>query len=209
MKDETEQLKEALKRQQEYIEMLEAAIELSMMGYVICDAEGNVLKINEAQGQITGWNAEEMLGRNMKDIGKVDDHITGIMQIIESKQPVILERQLGTGKNFLVYGKPYFDEQKQLKYAICNLVDTTEITNTKNELEKAKRHNKQLSRKVRQLQSEAESGSKLIFNSRAMRNTVEMCRKIAHFDSTVLILGESGVGKELIADPNPQEEQSQ
>lgn len=198
--NELTDLNELLNKQQEYIELLEAGIDLSMMGYVICDARGYVLKVNEAQKEITGWQPEEMIGKHMSDIGKVDNHVTAAMQIIETKQPVKMERHLNTGQSFLVYGRPYFGPGNELKYVVCNLIDTTEITRTKNELEKARHQKDQLELKVQQLQSRAEFENQLIYNSSKMQKVVDLCYRIAQFDSTILITGESGVGKELIAD---------
>lgn len=40
---------------------------------------------------------------------------------------------------------------------------------------------------------------KIITNSEIMREIIDYCQKIANFDFTVLIYGESGVGKELVA----------
>ncbi len=199
-RDNIRELKDAVKKQEEYIELLEAAINLSMIGYVICDAEGYVLKVNEAQTHITGWDPSDMLGKHMSEIGKVDNHATAAMKIIETKKPVKLERHLATGTSFLVYGKPYFDSKDQLKYVVCNLIDTTEITQTKNELEKAKLNNDKLTIKLQQLENRAELENCLIYNSDKMERVVYLCHRIAQFDSTVLITGESGVGKELIAD---------
>jgi DNA-binding NtrC family response regulator len=44
-----------------------------------------------------------------------------------------------------------------------------------------------------------ESANKTIGNSRQIKNVLELVKKIADTDTTVLILGESGTGKELIA----------
>lgn len=198
--DRLKELKSVIKDQEEYIELLEAAINLSMIGYVICDAEGYVLKVNEAQSHITGWEPSAMLGKHMSEIGKVDNHVTATMKIIETQKPIKLERHLASGISFLVYGKPYFDSDNELKYVVCNLIDTTEITQTKNELEKAKLNNNELALKLQQLESRAVLENSLVYNSDKMQRVVNLCYRIAEFDSTILITGESGVGKELIAD---------
>lgn len=40
---------------------------------------------------------------------------------------------------------------------------------------------------------------KIVTNNQSMKEIIEYCQKIANFDLTILIYGESGVGKELIA----------
>ena len=73
-------------------------------------------------------------------------------------------------------------------------------------LEKACEHqalqeeNSRLKEQVRQLESESENHfQEIIGHSKKMRALLELTRKVAAYDTTVLILGESGTGKELIA----------
>ena len=61
--------------------------------------------------------------------------------------------------------------------------------------EKLHRHRRALI----QVAPEQEDPSGLVVCSRAMRQVVDMARRVAKVDSTVLITGESGVGKERIA----------
>jgi DNA-binding NtrC family response regulator len=43
------------------------------------------------------------------------------------------------------------------------------------------------------------NGGKIIYSSRAMREVLNKAERVAKFDTTVLILGESGVGKEVVS----------
>ena len=63
--DESKTVSEGFSTTDEYLEMLEAAIESSEIGYLIADSDCNVIKINQAQIDITGQNAAYNLGRNM------------------------------------------------------------------------------------------------------------------------------------------------
>ena len=73
-------------------------------------------------------------------------------------------------------------------------------------LEKACEHqalqeeNSRLKEQVRQLESISESHfQEIVGHSKKMRSLLELTRKVAAYDTTVLISGESGTGKELIA----------
>ncbi len=198
--DNVAKLKKELEIKDERIELLEAALDLSIIGFTISDANGKVIKINKAQSKITGHNPSKTLGRNIADIEKEVDIHSATTQIIKTKKSVKSEHHLPTGKSYLVYGEPYFDSYNKLKYIICNLIDTTEISKMKEELEMTKKDKDELTQKIHELQEKSNTQNKLIYSSKAMQNVVDICSKIAPFNSTVLLTGESGVGKEMLAD---------
>lgn len=185
------------KSQEEYLNLLEAAIAGSEIGYMICDAECNVVKINQAQIRITGQEAAYNLGRNMRDIEIEDGSPSATVKVASEKVPVKLEQTLVNGNSYLVYSYPFFDQEGELKYIISNLLDTTEINKTKQELEN---NNRKLSEQLLELQNQIQAQGKIIYQSDIMRQTLKLCDKVAIFDSNILIQGESGVGKERIAE---------
>lgn len=185
------------KSQEEYLNLLEAAIAGSEIGYMICDAECNVVKINQAQIRITGQEPTYNLGRNMRDIEIEDGSPSATVKVASEKVPVKLEQTLVNGNSYLVYSYPFFDQEGELKYIISNLLDTTEINKTKQELEN---NNRKLSEQLLELQNQIQAQGKIIYQSDVMRQTLKLCDKVAIFDSNILIQGESGVGKERIAE---------
>lgn len=185
------------KSQEEYLNLLEAAIAGSEIGYMICDAECNVVKINQAQIRITGQEAAYNLGRNMRDIEIEDGSPSATVKVASEKVPVKSEQTLVNGNSYLVYSYPFFDQEGELKYIISNLLDTTEINKTKQELEN---NNRKLSEQLLELQNQIQAQGKIIYQSDVMRQTLKLCDKVAIFDSNILIQGESGVGKERIAE---------
>lgn len=61
------------------------------------------------------------------------------------------------------------------------------------------RENAALRSQVRQLTADADQLGEMIIASEGMRRVASMVRKVANFKTTVLVLGESGVGKELVS----------
>jgi len=185
---------------EEYMEMLEASIEKSEIGFLIADAEGKVIKVNQAQIDITGQDPSYNVGRNMRDVELDDQSPSGTVIVCETLKPVKLEQNLPNGRSYLVYSNPYFGEDGKLKYVISNLIDATEIRKTKESLEKIKNDNIRLNLQLQELQNQMETHVKIIHQSKIMRQVLLLCDKVAQFDSNVLIQGESGVGKERIAE---------
>lgn len=195
-----QKLEGIIKKQTEDLELLEAAFNLSEVGFTLSDANGVVLKINQSQIRITGHKPDMTLGRSMADIETENYNQSATMQVVKTKEPVTIEQILPSGKSYLVYGQPYFSKNGDLKYVICNLVDNTQHNYTRQELEAAKNSNLQLEKTVHHLQEIVDMQKSLVYCSRKMQGLISVCDKIAHFNSTILILGQSGAGKEVIAD---------
>lgn len=176
---------------------LDAIIEASFDSIFVTDAKANVLSINEAYTRITGIKAEEIIGKNMYDMvdqGLYDRSAT--IGVIESHLPVTFTQKIKSGKTLLVTGNPVFNEQGELTSVLTNGRDITELMRLKQEMAQAKslsRHYEEELKKV------AMQSGEMVINSDKTRELIELTMRIGKVDSTVLIYGESGVGKELIA----------
>ena len=198
--DKINELEAVIAKQNEDLELLEAAFNLSEVGFTLSDANGVVIKINPSQIRITGHRPERTLGRSMVDIEAENFNQSATMQVVHTKKPVTLEQPLPSGKSYLVYGQPYFNKDGDLKYVVCNLVDNTQHNYTRQELEAARNSNLQLEKAVHRLQEIVDMRNALVYCSKKMQGLISVCDKVAPFNSTILILGQSGVGKEVIAD---------
>lgn len=193
-------LNKKIKELETELELLRAAFDLSEVGFTLSDSRGVALKVNSSQSRITGHSPETTVGRSMEVIAAENFNQSATMQVVQTKKPVTIEQTLPSGKSYLVYGQPYFDKDGELKYVICNLVDNTEHNHIRQELDATKSNNIELTKTVHQLQEIIDMKKPVIFTSKAMKNLIALCDKVAYFDSTVLILGESGAGKEVISD---------
>lgn len=202
-KDLSCRLEKTILNLEEKLELYEAAIELSEVGFNLCDARGNVIKINESQVRITGHDPAYTLGNNMANIERDNYNVSAAMQVVKTRRPIVIEQTLPSGKSYLVYAQPYFDKNGVFKYVICNLVDNTRHNRIRKQLEEAKNDNLQLEKTVLNLQNyidtQTDLQKALVYRSAQMKRIISICDKIAPFDSVVLITGETGTGKEVIA----------
>lgn len=175
---------------------LDAIIEASFDSIFITDAKANVVSINDAYTRITGITAEEIIGKNMYDLveqGLYDRSAT--IHVVENRTPITFAQNIKSGKTILVTGNPVFNEQKELAWVITNGRDITELMRLKQEVELAQN----LSRHYEEELKKAVKSGEMIVNSTKTKELLELAMRIGKVDSTVLIYGESGVGKELIA----------
>jgi PAS domain S-box-containing protein len=179
---------------------LEAIIENTYDGLYITDGDANTLMINQAYERIAGIKREEVLGKNMRDLvasGVIDRSVS--VEVIDKKKPVTIMQELRNGKKVLVTGSPVFDEDEgAIALVVTNVRDITELMELKDKLhERTLEANRYLAEldKIKILQQQK---IKFATKSKKIFEILELAIKAAQFDSNILIMGESGVGKGLM-----------
>ncbi len=185
---------------QEIIGELEAVINSSSEGLWICDAEANVLRMNPASERIHEIKAEDVIGRNMQELveeGFIDKSAT--LEVIKARNKVNL-LQYRKGRKLVITGTPVFDIDGRLIRVVSSVRDITEIETMQRELEEQEALKDQLRNHMLELQHMEFESKRVIARSPCMLKTLRQAIKVGSADSSVLLLGESGVGKGLIAE---------
>lgn len=185
---------------QEAYEHMKAIVDSSYDGIYITDGSAVTLWVNRAYEDITGLRAEEVVGRSMWDLereGIISK--SGTLLALSQRAPVTLEQLFRTGRHALISSTPVFNDQKEITLVVTNVRDMTELR----ELQEKYRQTAALSERY---QSEAEyvrkqvlASADLIVADPRMLSLLEQVKRVAALDATVLLLGETGVGKEKIA----------
>lgn len=175
---------------------LESIIENSYDGIYITDSNGLTLQVNKSYERITGIPRETIVGKYMKDL--VNDGVLSIYitdEVVRQKQPVTLKQKAKNKRNLIITGSPIFDENGEVERVITNVRDITELVSLEKQLELSKiassLYRDELFRDV--------ATDSLVCDSPALKSAVELAQRVAGKDSSVLILGETGAGKEVLA----------
>ncbi len=179
---------------------LDAIIDSSSDGLWICDAQAKVIRINCASERINNVTAAEVVGRNMTELvehGFVDRAVT--FEVIKTGQVCNLLQQRGERKLILT-GTPVFDNDGALLRVVVSERDITEIDVLQRNLEEQAAMKDQFRLQVLEMQHAVQSSRKVIARSPCMVKSLAQALKVASANSSVLLLGESGVGKGLFAD---------
>ena len=167
-------------------------------GMTVVDENGVTIMTNEAHKNIMGIDGREIVGKKVSDLVK-----EGVFQesatenVMRTKHQENIIQHIRTGKVTLTTATPVFDEDGNICRIINNLRDVPGL----NELYEENRKHEALIENYRsriQKQNSLERKG-LVANSTAMRNVVQFAERAAMNDSIVLITGESGVGKGVIA----------
>lgn len=183
-------------------EELNAIIDSSFDGIFVTDGKAKVLKVNRAYERITGLKAADLIGKTMPELiaaGYYDLSVT--MEIIQTKrQLTIIQEVQGGKKTILVTGTPAFDKQGNIFRVVTNVRDITELNQLQRDLDKMHGLKTHYQQELAQLQKQVRGQDEFIVRSKPMKEIMGLAIRLGSVDSTVLIQGESGVGKELVAE---------
>ncbi|HUL58008.1 MAG TPA: sigma 54-interacting transcriptional regulator [Anaeromyxobacteraceae bacterium] len=178
----------------------DAIINSTSEGLWICDGDANVLRINPASERLNGIRADQVVGRNMRELvaeGLFDRSAT--LEVIRTRAPVNM-LQSRQGRKLVLTGNPVFDDAGKLIRVVVNERDITEIDGLQRELEEQEAMKDRFRDQMLEMQLETVESRRVIAKSPCMQKALRQAIKVAGVDSTVLVLGESGVGKGLIGD---------
>jgi len=178
---------------------LDAIFDSSYDGLYITDGQGKTLRLNQAFERITGVTAAECIGKNMAEL--VEEGFfsrSGTLLALEQKRPVTVSLQAKTGKIVLVTSTAIFDDNQEIILVVTNVRDLTELNQLKQKVDDLETLSKAYHVEIQQLRREY--NTKYVFNSPPMRTLMSTILHVALVESTVLIQGESGSGKEVVAD---------
>jgi PAS domain S-box-containing protein len=179
---------------------LDTIIDSSYDGLWISDHKGVVIKINKAAERIDGVKAEEILGKNVKDLvaeGLFDKSVT--LEVLKRKISITMIQYIKGTKKVLVTGSPILNEKGEISFVVINVRDISELDNLRSQLQKTQALAKGYISKLSELEMRGVDLSNIIFRSEEMERILEIALRVAKVNSTVLLLGESGVGKGMIA----------
>jgi PAS domain S-box-containing protein len=179
---------------------LEAIFESSFDGLYITDGKANTIRVNTAYERITGLKREDLLGRNMIDLvreGVFDHSVT--LDVLEQRHQVTIMQKIKSDKHLLVTGTPIFDDEEKIALVVTNVRDITLLNDVRDQLEESRRLSSRYYQSLLELEKFQHHLQDLVVKSSSMIQTVRRAIKVAAVEASVLLHGESGVGKSMLA----------
>ena len=167
-------------------------------GLMVLDPQGNILAMNPAAETLTGYSADELVGKNCRALNCTGCELYGrgsgeewcslyVKGTVKAKKCLISKKDLRT-LHVIKNASVLRDSEGHMIGAVETFTDISEIVRQQQEILTL--------RKSCRLEEEHHG---LLGESLPMQRLFELIENVAQTDAPVLIHGESGTGKELVA----------
>lgn len=186
VKERTAEVTHAFQQIQRNRDDMMAILNQLQIGTINTDTNGTVTFVSDAAQQLLGKSLMKACGRHWAEVFLVSEHVKSqIEKVIETpasrRLKISIEFQTGEASPPLRVEVDIQDDPRDPQQKIFYLYDTTEVHDLRQRLEQSGQE------KV------------LVGNSSAMDLVFKQIQELGRVDSTVLIQGETGAGKELVA----------
>ena len=155
----------------------------------IWDKNGKIVYLNDACYRHYGLRPEGFVGKTLQECTENEKlwSPSCVSLTFDEKRPMMQKQKTFLGIDIVTISVPIMDENGEVQYVLQSVRDKDDTLY------------KVLSSQMLQEGQAEESETKIIYKGDAMRQTLHMAEKIAKSKAPVLILGETGTGKSLLA----------
>lgn len=167
---------------QERSEQLNAVLTSVSEGIIGIDLEKRITQYNPAAEKIVRLPTKNVLGKQFEDIFPTDSPLLDTLArgTLYNNREIVLEQ---TKSHYLSSGRPIKDKNGRIIGAVTIIKDISAVRELVHSV-------------TSQLQI---TFDEILFTSQAMHRVISLAKSIAKGESTILLRGETGTGKELIA----------
>jgi len=168
--------------------LLEIIFDNLYNGIYVVDGKGVTIGVNKTFEEMSGFTNAELVGRSLYDLVGKDNYFSGSasLLVLERKCPVTATYSTSTKRKLLVKGRPIFNATGGIDYVINTIWDLT-VVQYSQQIDADTARNQRLSE------------DDIVTCSDKMMEIIDLALRVAATDSTILLNGESGVGKSLLA----------
>lgn len=173
-------------------------------GIIVVDGQGEVLFGNLYYSLLAGFDIRTYVGRHVREISQnelvvVPEDMTLFEQVKRTRETVSAIVQYNTSDQVYTCAIPVLSSEGDLDYVVYTIINFSETARMRQELRNSVEKNRALENELRRQQAYRLSAHKIIARTAEMRTVFETAARIAPFHASVLITGESGVGKDVLA----------
>lgn len=167
---------------------------------LVTNTDGIIVRASKKTGQIYDVDSKDLIGKSVYDLEK-EGLFTPIVtpMVIKERKKITLVQTTDRRKKLLVTGIPVFNPKGELVYIVSYSHEVTELINMQNYLQVLEEDIERVKSELDILRNKHLQQDGIIFYSGEMKKVIDTSQRVAEVDATILLLGESGVGKSLIA----------
>lgn len=167
----------------------------------ITDGCGILLWLNRMVEKIHGIKAQKLIGRHVSQLEKDGIFPPLVMdKVLKEKRKITLPQKNKNGEQVIVTADPLLDNSGGIVRIVIYCQNISELISLQNKLEETESLNQNYRKMIVHLhQKKLNEEREVPLISSQMKNLLRTVEKVAQVNSTVLITGESGVGKGVFA----------
>jgi PAS domain S-box-containing protein len=182
------------------LELYRTIVENFHDGILVVDHKGHIILVNQAMMKLGGLPREAYTGQNMQSIVErgIFQKPSVTLRALKEKQMITDFQQYENGVTVLVTAIPMFDEENRLVRMLSITHDITELINIRKKVEELEKISEKYYSELLELRQHYSKRGIITANTK-MKEIIDLIHRIGQTDSIILLLGESGVGKDVLA----------
>ncbi|MEH7107309.1 sigma-54 interaction domain-containing protein [Bacillus sp. JJ1764] len=169
-------------------------------GIFIADNNGTALWINDTSSKQMGAPRSKVIGRNVIDLEKAGLFNPSVTKMVIEKKETVTIVQTSKNRQYLATGYLIEIAEEGTKYILVHVKDITETVRASLKLEKAEALLQKYWDELQKIKSRQSGSEKpVIGKSKKHEEMLDLINRVATVDATILLNGETGVGKSLVA----------
>ncbi len=194
-----EELEEEFIRLNKICRQLNTIVEFSTNPLFVTNGDGDVIKVNAAYEKLSGFDRSEILGKNVKELeGTLMSQSSTLITLTTRKSTTLEQTLVRRGTTGVPTSIPVFNGDT-LEMVISNNWDPDEIDELRTRLEREEMKSQKYLSVLERLREQLMDRNDIIARDKLTLNMLHRANKVAGVDSSVLIVGETGTGKEEFA----------
>ena len=177
---------------------LDTLINSSYDGMVMISNQGKVEKVNQAYLKLLEISQAELMEKTVFELEQERIIYPSVSKLcLKEKRQITLIQNTKDGQRLLTTASPLLDEHENILRVMVNARSLTKLNQLASNFREEEKLRQYL--EINPDKDDKEGPGHIIYSSADMKNIIRLCQRIARTVSNVLIMGESGVGKEVIA----------
>lgn len=174
-------------------------------GMNIVNRDGTIIWVNKACCKIFNKSREELVGRNIFTLKKEGAFTPSVIELaLQARHPVTTVQEITGGNKVTVTGEVIYDEQDNPVYFVAHGHDISNWMENIAHIQWDELHSvlQRYMLEIKKMNTRhilSREEQPFVGQSKVHDTLAEIMEKVAGVDSTVLITGETGVGKSMVA----------
>lgn len=182
------------------LEMLKRCLDYYYGNILISDVSGKILYVNDTLVKSYSLTMEKALSMSVYDLvteGVLDR--SAVINVLETGEASLTKIGISSGAKIDCVAKPVYNDDGKMEYIIAFSYDESFMSELQNELRIEKKKNEEIKDTLLFIQQANKKYRPIITADDQMKNIFDSMSYLAKTDSSIILYGESGVGKDVLA----------